>query len=94
MTNPETIIGSFSIIDLAALKEQLKETEDPFFSFSKDIIDKLGQPYVSKNSKGMGLGIFISKNLINNLNGDINFYNSKENNAVVNVIFNQCELMK
>ena len=32
--------------------------------FSKDIIDKLGEPYISKNNQGMGLGIFIAKNLI------------------------------
>ena len=62
--------------------------------FSKDIIDKLGQPYISKNSKGMGLGIFISKNLINNLDGEINFNNSHENNAVVNIFFKYDGLMK
>ena len=32
--------------------------------FSRDIIDKLGEPYISKNDDGMGLGIFIAKNLI------------------------------
>ncbi len=55
--------------------------------FSKDIIDKLGEPYVSKNKQGMGLGIFIAKNLIENMGGNINFYNLKENNAVVEIIF-------
>ena len=55
--------------------------------FSKDIIDKLGEPYISKNNHGMGLGIFISKNLIENMGGNLNFYNSKDNNAVVEIIF-------
>ncbi len=55
--------------------------------FSKDIIDKLGEPYVSKNKQGMGLGIFIAKNLIENMGGNINFYNLKEHNAVVEIIF-------
>jgi len=55
--------------------------------FSKDIIDKLGEPYVSKNNQGMGLGIFIAKNLIENMGGNINFYNSKDNNAIVEIIF-------
>ena len=41
--------------------------------FSKDIIDKLGQPYISKNKQGMGLGIFIAKNLIENMGGNLNF---------------------
>jgi len=55
--------------------------------FSKDIIDKLGEPYISKKTGGMGLGIFISKNLIENMGGKLNFYNSKEENAVVEITF-------
>ena len=55
--------------------------------FSKDIIDKLGEPYVSKNNQGMGLGIFIAKNLIENMGGNLDFYNSKENNAIVEITF-------
>ena len=55
--------------------------------FSKDIIDKLGEPYVSKNKNGMGLGIFIAKNLIENMGGNIKFYNSKDNKAIVEIIF-------
>ena len=55
--------------------------------FSKDIIDKLGEPYISKNNEGMGLGIFIAKNLIENMGGNINFYNSKDDNAIVEIVF-------
>ena len=55
--------------------------------FSKDIIDKLGEPYVSKNNQGMGLGIFIAKNLIENMGGSLDFYNSKDDNAVVEINF-------
>ena len=35
----------------------------------------------------MGLGIFIAKNLIENMGGNLKFYNSKENNAVVEINF-------
>ena len=35
----------------------------------------------------MGLGIFITKNLIENMGGNLGFYNSKENNAVVEITF-------
>ena len=35
----------------------------------------------------MGLGIFIAKNLIENMGGKINFFNSKDDNAVVEIIF-------
>ena len=55
--------------------------------FPKDIIDKLGEPYISKNNQGMGLGIFISKNLIENMGGNIQIYNSKENFPVVEISF-------
>ena len=55
--------------------------------FSKDIIDKLGEPYISKNSQGMGLGIFIAKNLIENMGGNISYYNSKDDYAVVEITF-------
>ena len=33
----------------------------------------------------MGLGIFIAKNLIENMGGKINLYNSIEDNAVVEI---------
>ncbi len=55
--------------------------------FQRDILDKIGEPYVSKNNEGMGLGIFISKNLIENMGGNITFYNSDDNNAVVEITF-------
>lgn len=53
--------------------------------YPKDIIDKLGEPYISKNNEGMGLGIFIAKNLIENMGGKILFYNSKDNRAFVEI---------
>ena len=50
--------------------------QDDGDGFSRDVLDKLGEPYISKNKKGMGLGIFIAKNLIENTKGNIIFYNS------------------
>ena len=58
-------------------------------NFPKEILDKIGEPYVSKNKKGMGLGIFIAKNLIENIGGDISFYNSKKGDASVEIIINR-----
>ena len=60
---------------------------DDGLGFPKDIIDKLGEPYISKNNQGMGLGIFIAKNLIENMGGNLVLYNSKDDNAVVEIIF-------
>ncbi len=62
--------------------------------FSRDVLDRLGEPYISKNKKGMGLGIFIAKNLIENLKGNISFYNSLNNNAVVEIKFEKTILIK
>ena len=60
---------------------------DDGLGFSKDIIDRLGEPYISKINNGMGLGIFIARNLIENMGGNINFYNSKDGHAVVEINF-------
>ena len=65
------------------------QISDDGAGFPKDILDRLGEPYVSRNSKGMGLGIFISKNLIENIGGKILFYNSKQNNAIVEIKINK-----
>ena len=74
--------------ELQYCKNELKiKIFDDGHGFKKDIIDKLGEPYISKNSEGMGLGIFIAKNLIENMGGKIIFYNSKDNNAVVEISF-------
>ena len=62
--------------------------------FSKDVLDKLGEPYISKNKDGLGLGIFIAKNLIENMKGSIIFYNSANNNAVVEIKFDNTILIK
>jgi len=75
-------------VDLNYKKEIVKITiSDDGSGFSKDIIDKLGEPYVSKNNQGMGLGIFIAKNLIENMGGNLDFYNSKDDNAIVEINF-------
>ena len=67
--------------------------EDDGYGFSKDVLDKLGEPYISKSKKGMGLGIFIAKNLIENMRGNIIFYNSNNNNAVVEIKFDKTILV-
>jgi len=66
--------------------------EDDGTGFSRDVLDKLGEPYISKNKKGMGLGIFIAKNLIENMKGNIIFYNSNDG-AVVEIKFDKTILI-
>lgn len=53
--------------------------------FTKETLEQIGNPYISKNKKGMGLGIFIAKNLIENIGGVINFKNNEYNSACVEI---------
>ena len=73
--------------------EFIIKIEDDGEGFSRDVLDKLGEPYISRNKNGMGLGIFIAKNLIENLQGNIMFYNSNNNGAVVEIKFDKAILI-
>jgi two-component system sensor histidine kinase RegB len=59
--------------------------DDDGIGFKNEIFDQIGKPYISKQSKGMGLGIFIAKNLIENIGGTIFFTNKKEGGASVEI---------
>jgi two-component system sensor histidine kinase RegB len=57
--------------------------------FTKEVLDNVGSPFISrKNSENsMGLGIFIAKNLIENIGGNIKFYNKTDNfGSVVEIL--------
>ena len=66
-------------------KEIIINITDDGTGFPKDILDKLGEPYISKDNSGMGLGIFIAKNLIENMGGKISFKNLIHQGAVVEI---------
>ncbi|SVC70806.1 uncharacterized protein METZ01_LOCUS323660, partial [marine metagenome] len=53
--------------------------------FNDEVFDQIGQPYISKHKAGMGLGIFIAKNLIDNIGGSISFKNLKDSGASVEI---------
>ena len=53
--------------------------------FNDEVFDQIGQPYISKKKAGMGLGIFIAKNLIDNIGGSISFKNLKGSGASVEI---------
>ena len=59
--------------------------KDDGIGFKNELLDQIGKPYISKQSKGMGLGIFIAKNLIENIGGSISFSNKKEGGASVEI---------
>ncbi len=66
-------------------KEIVISISDDGKGFPKDILDKLGEPYISKDNSGMGLGIFIAKNLIENMGGKISFKNTIQEGAIVEI---------
>jgi len=59
---------------------------DDGMGFSRDILDRIGNPYISKNNKGMGLGIYIAINLIENLQGKIKFTNKQLGGGSVEIV--------
>jgi two-component system sensor histidine kinase RegB len=69
--------------------------------FPNDIIDKLGEPYIvsafqeNKLKKGLGLGTFIGKTLLEKNYGKVNFKNiSKMNGAHVNISWLNTDLKR
>ena len=66
--------------------------------FNKDIIANLGQPYlhsdnIKKNKKGMGLGVFISKSLLERCLAKVTFRNNKSlSGASVKIVWNNSQL--
>ena len=64
--------------------------------FAPEIFTLLGEPYVRRSidieDKGLGLGLFISKNLLNKSYSDIEFLNNKKNGACVRIFLNKQEL--
>ena len=55
--------------------------------FKNEILQEIGKPYISKKEFGMGLGIFITKNLIESIQGAISFSNQKGYGARVEIKF-------
>ena len=57
--------------------------------FTKEVLDNVGSPFISRKNteNSMGLGIFIAKNLIENIGGNIKFYNKTDNfGSVVEIL--------
>ena len=66
-------------------KEFIIAVSDDGSGFSNEVLDLIGQPYISKQKVGMGLGIFIAKNLIENIGGSIIFKNNNRGGGIVEI---------
>tara|TARA_B100000609_G_scaffold155847_1_gene127136 strand:- start:831 stop:2108 length:1278 start_codon:yes stop_codon:yes gene_type:complete len=83
------------------INQQKKNTiitiDDDGAGFDENIISSLGQPYVSsekvrENKQGMGLGIFISKNLLERCSAKVVFSNKKNAGALVMIEWANAQL--
>ncbi|MAK12753.1 MAG: hypothetical protein CMI73_03705 [Candidatus Pelagibacter sp.] len=71
--------------------------EDDGKGFDEKIISNLGQPYINsenikKNEQGMGLGIFIAKNLLERCFSNVTFDNSKNAGAIIKIEWSNSQL--
>ena len=74
--------------------------EDDGSGFPKDIINKIGEPYLKsmaskdKSKKGLGLGIFIGKTLLEKNNAKIIFKNSQKlSGAEISITWKNSDLL-
>ncbi len=87
-------------IEIEVLNKDKKielNVSDDGIGFSQDIIQKLGEPYVKsslvpKNKRGLGLGIFISKTLLERTGAKVLFKKSNLGGALVNIIWKESSL--
>ena len=85
---------------LISLKDKVDnimiEIIDDGEGFSQEIYPLLGEPYVGKSAKnkhkGLGLGLFISKNLLGKNFGDIKFLNLKDQGGCVQILLSKKSL--
>ena len=71
--------------------------DDDGSGFDENIISSLGQPYISsdkvkQNIQGMGLGIFISKNLLERCSAKVDFSNKKNAGAMIAIEWTNSQL--
>ncbi len=80
-------------INLISQKDKIIiEVEDDGPGFPPEIYPFLGEPYINSNTakkKGLGLGLFISKNLLAKSNGEIKFSNNSNGGSLVRIILSK-----
>jgi len=82
------------LINLETNKEEVKiQISDDGPGFPSDVYNIIGEPYIVSKSKqlksksGLGLGTFIGKTLLERKKASINFINSENSGALVEIIW-------
>ena len=85
-----------SQIDINLISENdriIIEVADDGYGFAPEIFPFLGEPYIKNNNKakkqGLGLGLFISKNLLAKSQGEIKFSHGKSGGGLVKIILSK-----
>lgn len=97
ISNAAEFAASKVIIDLYWNDNLVRaEIRDDGPGFSEDVLDKLGEPYMStrRGRGGMGLGVFIADMLIKRSGGELNFRNQRKAGAIVEILWSRRELEK
>ena len=84
-------------INLISEKESIIiEVADDGPGFAPEIYPFLGEPYIKNNNKaekqGLGLGLFISKNLLAKSNGQIKFSHRESGGGMVKIVLSKDQL--
>ena len=84
-------------INLISEKESIIiEVADDGPGFAPEIFPFLGEPYIKNNNKaekqGLGLGLFISKNLLAKSNGQIKFSHRESGGGMVKIVLSKDQL--
>ena len=75
------VVVHFSITKESPFKFEISIKDDGP-GIPKDVIEKLGKPFISKRKESIGLGIFLANAAIERLNGSIEMLNTKEGGAL------------
>jgi len=75
------VVVHFSITKESPFKFEISIKDDGP-GIPRDVMEKLGEPFISKRKESMGLGIFLANAAIERLNGSIEMLNMKEGGAL------------
>lgn len=90
-SGPGTIKIYEEVINTAAGQKIYFHVEDTGPGFSEHILKNIFQPFMTtkEQGEGTGLGLYLSKKLMNNMNADLQITSSSEKGAKISLIFDK-----
>ena len=85
-----------TVINSLALQSNLKKLDVESRVMTAISINRVAEPYIKNNNKaekqGLGLGLFISKNLLAKSNGQIKFSHRESGGGMVKIVLSKDQL--